>query len=271
MRQLKILWVDDEIDLLKPFVIFLEERGYFVKTVSNGNDAVAIILEDKFDLILLDEMMPGMDGLATLMEIKKINPSMPIVMCTKSEEEGIMDKAIARQIDDYLIKPINPGQIIMTVKKIFQADEIRHNQVGQEYAQYIAKLNQRLFADPDWNDWGKIYSEICRWDVSIDELNEPNLEHTHFLEKRNCNTEFCNYIEANYADWMKSDNRPVFSFDIISEYITPLFEEEKPVYFIILDCMRLDQYYALEPYLKELFNVDLNLYFSILPTATPYS
>ncbi len=271
MRQLKILWVDDEVELLKPFVIFLEDKGYKVTTVTNGTDAIAYVVKEKFDLVLLDEMMPGLDGLSTLLEIRKINTSIPIVMVTKSEEEGLMDKAIARQITDYLIKPINPNQIIMAVKKIFQADEIRQNQIGEEYSRFSAQLNQRLFAAPQWDDWTNIYRDMCRWDIQIDELNDAGLSHMHFLEKRNCNTEFCNYIEEHYGEWLKSDDRPSFSFDVISEYISPIFEEEKPVYFIILDCMRLDQYFALEPFISELFNVDLQLYYSILPTATPYS
>ena len=271
MRKLKILWVDDEIDLLEPFVIFLQDKGYHVRKVSNRTDAVAMVLNEKFDLVLLDEMMPGMDGLATLQEIKQINPNLAVVMVTKSEEEGLMDKAIARQISDYLIKPINPNQIIMTVKKIFQADEIRHNQIGEEYSRYIAKLNQSLFQAPDWNDWKTIYKEMCKWDITIDEINDQALAHTHFLEKRNCNTEFTNYISSNYSEWLKQDERPTFSFDVLSETVTPLFDEGKPVYFIILDCMRLDQYLAIEPFLQELFDVDLDLYYSILPTATPYS
>ncbi len=268
---MKILWVDDEIDLLKPFVMFLEERGYEVTTVSNGSDAIAIVLGDKYDLVLLDEMMPGLDGLTTLQEIKKINSAIPIVMVTKNEEEGLMEKAIASQIADYLIKPINPNQIIMAIKKIFQADEIRQNQIGEEYTKFSVKLNQQIFAAPDWKDWINIYKSMCKWDLTIDEINDSALANMHFLEKRNCNTEFCNYIEDNYLKWLNTDDRPNLSFDVISNYVTPLFSENKPIYFIIMDCMRLDQYYAIEPFIKELFDVDLDIYYSILPTATPFS
>jgi DNA-binding response OmpR family regulator len=145
MKQMHILWVDDEIDLLKPFILFLEERNYLVDTCNNGTDAIEKVVENKFDLVILDEMMPGLDGLATLQEIKRINPALPIVMVTKSEEEGLMDKAIASQISDYLIKPINPKQIIMAIKKIFQADEIRANQIGQQYTRYIAEIESENF------------------------------------------------------------------------------------------------------------------------------
>ncbi len=167
-KQMKILWVDDEIDLLQSFVLFLEERNYLVDTCNNGNDAIDKVLENKYDLVILDEMMPGLDGLTTLQEIKRINPSLPIVMVTKSEEEGLMDKAIASQIADYLIKPINPNQIIMAIKKIFQADEIRANQIGEQYTRYITQLNQRLFDNPGWEDWANIYREMAYWEIQID-------------------------------------------------------------------------------------------------------
>jgi CheY-like chemotaxis protein len=271
MQQLRILWVDDEIEHLKPFEMFLSERGYQVKTVSNGADAIDLVLKEKFDLILLDEMMPGMDGLTTLREIKKINTSIPVVMVTKSEEEGLMDDAIAGQIADYLIKPVNPNQIILAIKKIFQADEIRRNKIGEEYTKFASDLSQELFSAPGWQKWTEIYHNICNWDLVLDEVNDPALSQTHFLEKMNCNSEFSSYIVQNYKDWLKTDERPNLSFDVISEYIIPKLNDRKPVYFIVLDCMRLDQYFAIEPFLKEMFDVDLSLYYSILPTATPYS
>jgi len=271
MKQMQILWVDDEIDLLKPFILFLEERKYNVETCNNGTDAIEKVVENKYDLVILDEMMPGLDGLATLQEIKRINPALPIIMVTKSEAEGLMDKAIASQISDYLIKPINPNQIIMAIKKIFQADEIRANQIGQQYTRYIAELNQKLFATPDWDEWSQIYRELSYWELQIDQVNDEGLRQTHFLEKRNCNTEFTNYVERNYSNWLKSDERPNLSFDLISQYIAPHFPENLPIYFIIVDCMRLDQYLAIQPYIQELFDEELDLYYSILPTATPYS
>jgi CheY-like chemotaxis protein len=271
MQKLRILWVDDEIEHLKPFVIFLNDRGYSVRTVSNGSDAIDLVLKEKFDLILLDEMMPGMDGLTTLREVRKINTSIPVVMVTKSEEEGLMDDAIAGQIADYLIKPVNPNQIILAIKKIFQADEIRRNKVGEEYTKFSAELSQKLFAAPNWDEWLNLYKEICHWDLELDQINDTALAQTHFLEKMNCNAEFSNYVADNYKTWLKSDDRPNMSFDVISEYIIPKLNDDKPVYFVVLDCMRLDQYYAIEPYLKEMFDVDLSLYYSILPTATPYS
>lgn len=271
MKQMKILWVDDEIDLLKPFIMFLEERNYLVETCNNGSDAVEQTLDEKYDLIIMDEMMPGMDGLTTLQEIKRTSPALPIIMLTKSEEEGLMNKAIASQISDYLIKPINPSQIIMAIKKIFQADEIKANQIGEQYSRYMAQLNQKLFSSPTWEEWAEIYKEMAQWELRIDEVNDDGLRQTHFLQKRDCNTEFTNYVEKHYREWLRTDDRPNLSFDVLSQYIAPNFEENVPVYMIIIDCMRLDQYLAIQPFIQELFDEELDLYYSILPTATPYS
>lgn len=266
------MWVDDEIESLKPLVFFLREKGYDVVTFTNGSDAIASVVKDNFDLILLDEMMPGLDGLTTLEEIKKINASIPVIMVTKSEEEGLMEDAIANKIEDYLIKPINPNQIILAIKKFFQKDEIMQNKIGEEYAKFSAQTNQALFSDPNWEDWKKIYYKICDWDLKLDEINDANLSQTHFLQKKNFNTEFCNYVEDNYKDWITSDERPMLSFDLISEFVGPEVEEAKgPVYFIIMDCMRYDQYKAIEPFIAEMFDIELESYYSILPTATPYS
>ncbi len=271
MHRINILWVDDEIDMLKPFVIFLEERGYHVAAVSNGTDAVSMITDRAFDLVFLDEMMPGMSGLETLKEIKRINSSLPVVMVTKSEEEGLMDGAIAGQIADYLIKPINFNQIIMAIKKIIQADDIKRDMIGQEYAQFSAQLNQKIFAQPGFDEWTEIYRDLCHWDMRLDGINEANITQTHFLEKLNCNSEFSDYVIRNYRDWLTSEKRPFFSFDVVSEKLLPELGKNHPVYLIVLDCMRLDQYFAIEPMLNELFDINLNLYYSILPTATPYS
>ena len=271
MQRIKILWVDDEIEMLKPFVIFLEDRGYQVDTALNGSDAVSMITNQSYDLVLLDEMMPGMSGLATLKEIKRINSSIPVVMVTKSEEEGLMEGAIAGQIADYLIKPINPNQIIMAIKKIIQADDIKRDRIGRDYAQFSAQLSQKTFAEPNYAEWKDIYLDLCRWDLRLDEINEANISQTHFLEKLNCNSEFSDYISKNYRNWLGSEERPLFSFDVVPEILLPEMGKGNPVYLIVLDCMRLDQYFAFEPMLNDLFDINLQLYYSILPTATPYS
>jgi hypothetical protein len=216
-------------------------------------------------------MMTGLGGLATLTEIKKINSDIPIVMVTKNEEEGLMDKAIAESIEDYLIKPINPNQIIMTIKKIFSKNDILYNKTGEIYTNFVSNLNYNLSTSPNFNEWTNIYKEICEWDIQLDEVGDEALKQTHFLQKRNCNTDFCNYIEKNYIKWLKEDNRPLLSFDLVTNFLLPELEKKKTVFFIILDCLRLDQYLVIEPLIKEYFNVELDLYYSIIPTATPYS
>jgi len=268
---MKILWIDDEIELLKPFLLFLKDKGYDVQTETNGQDGITRIQLENFDLILLDEMMPGLDGLATLQEIKKVHAHIPIVMVTKNEEEGLMEEAIASQIADYLIKPINPNQIIMSIKKIFKVNEIVSNKVGQEYTNFVIQLNDRISANPNYNEWMSIYYDICKWDVLIDEIDDENLKQTHFLQKRTCNVVFGNYVEKNYANWLQIDERPDFSFDIISKYVLPQLDQSETIYLLLLDCLRLDQYLSIEPLIREYFDIDFNTYMSILPTATPYS
>ena len=160
----------------------------------------------------------------------------------------------------------------MAIKKIFQADEIKKSRIGKEYSRFSAELNDKILSSPNCHEWYEIYRDICKWDLRIDEMNEATLLQMHFLEKMNCNTEYSNYVKDNYKNWLNSDERPDLSFDLISKYVIPNIEKTlNPVYFIVIDCMRLDQYYAIEPYLKELFDIDLHLYTSILPTATPYS
>jgi len=173
-----------------------------------------------------------------------------------------MDNAIAGQIADYLIKPVNPSQIIMAIKKIFDADEIKRNKIGQEYSKFSARLNQKLFSSPTWEDWYEIYRDICKWDLTFDDINDATLSQMHFLEKKNCNTEFSHFISEEYPGWIKTDERPNLSFDLISEFVAPKINDENNIYFIVLDCMRLDQFKVIEPYIQELFDVDLKMYYS---------
>jgi len=270
-RQIRILWIDDEVCLLKPFILFLQEKGHDIETVTNGSDGISKVASGNYDLILLDEMMPGLDGLTTLQEIKKVKPEVKVVMVTKNEEEGLMEKAIASYIADYLIKPVNPSQILMTIKKLFNTEEIISNKAGEEYSKFISDINSKISQPLNWKEWADIYLNICKWDINIDELRDQALKQTHFLQKKNCNTEFSNYVEKNYQHWLKVDDRPVFSFDVVSNYILPEIDKGKTVYFLLLDCLRLDQYLVLEPLIREFFDINLDLYYSILPTATPYS
>ena len=271
MKKAKILWIDDEIQMLKPHILFLEERNFEVVSASNGNDGIALVEEQNFDIVLLDEMMPGLDGLETLVQINKLNETLPVVMVTKNEEEGLMNKAIAQQITDYIIKPINPNQVLMSIKKIIMSEEIRRNRTGEEYAEFSAKLNQKLFTEPNWQDWIDIYRSLAEWDLKLDQLYYEDIMQMHSYEKKNCDVEFSNYIAAHYEEFLTESDAPVLSPDIVRKYAADRLYTKKVVYFVVLDCLRLDQFMVLKPFLEELFNVKTDYYYSILPTSTPYS
>jgi CheY-like chemotaxis protein len=271
MKKAKILWIDDEIEMLKPHILFLEERNYEVSPASNGNDGIKLVEENNFDLVLLDEMMPGLDGLETLSEIKKRNGSIPIVMITKNEEEGLMNKAISQQITDYIIKPINPNQILISIKKILMSEEIRRNRMGEEYAQFSVWLNQKLFSEPDWEDWVEIYRKILDWDLRFDNLYNEDIAQMHNYERKNCDNEFGNFINNNYKHWLHSESHPTLSYELVKKYLIPQIYKKKLVYFVVLDCLRLDQFMVFKPYLERLFNIKTDFYLSVLPTSTPYS
>ncbi|MGC9337530.1 MAG: response regulator [Candidatus Cloacimonadia bacterium] len=271
MKKAKILWVDDEIPMLKPQILFLEERNFDVVTATNGDDAIKLVEENDFELVLLDEMMPGLDGLTTLSEIKKIKETLPVVMITKNEEEGLMNKAISKQITDYIIKPINPNQVLMSIKKILLSEEIKKNRIGEEYSEFSAWLNQKLFSEPTWKDWIEIYRRLIDWDLKFDSINDDEMRQMHIYEKKNCNVEFANFIESNYPSWIRGKEHPILSPELVEKYVLPNLTRKKTVYFIILDALRLDQFLVLRPYLEQLFNIHTDFYFSILPTSTPYA
>jgi CheY-like chemotaxis protein len=267
----QILWVDDEIDQLKSQIIFLESKGYKITEVSNGEDAVALVGKKNFDLVLLDEMMPGKDGLTTLEEIKEKSPHLPVIMVTKSEEENLMEQAIGQKIDDYLTKPVNPSQVLSAAKKILDTRKIRVQRMAQEYAKASAKIRSALFGPLSWREWIDIHQTLCEWDLEIDNFGDPDLRQSHQGQRRECNIEFAKYIEDAYLKWLAKENPPALSVDLVSQYLFPLFSKTKRVIFIVMDCMRLDQWLTIEPTLDEYFHIKRDYYYSILPTATPYS
>jgi len=266
-----ILWVDDEIDQLKSHIIFLKSKGYQVTEASNGDDAVALVGRRNFDLVLLDEMMPGKDGLTTLEEIKEKNPHLPVIMVTKSEEENLMDQAIGKKIDDYLTKPVNPSQILSAAKKILETKRIRAERLAQDYARTSAEIRSSLFGALSWEDWIHIHRTLCEWDLEIDNFGDADLRQTHQGQRRECNIEFGKYIEGTYLKWLSRENPPPLSVDLVKRYLFPLLVAQKRVVFIVMDCMRLDQWMTIEPVLDEYFHLRRDHYYSILPTATPYS
>ena len=267
----KILWVDDEIDSLKPHILFLEKKGFEVSGVMSGDDAVEAVRDNMYDLVLLDEMMPGKDGLTTLEEIKDIRPHLPVVMVTKSEEESLMDEAIGQKIDDYLVKPVIPSQILLVIKRILDSKKIISSSSMKRYIAEINRFNQKLYGDLQPEDWLEAARIMASWDLELDESNDTGLFHTHEGTKKEWNIEFTKYIEREYTRWLFSDNRPVLSPDITARFVVPPLKANRKVLFVVVDCMRLDQWMMVEPLLAEFYNIERHYYFSILPSATPFA
>lgn len=265
-----ILWVDDEIDLLKAHIIFLEERGYKVETAANGDDAIEKVKNSHFDLVLLDEMMPGRDGLSTLVELKEIKPNLPVVMATKSEEERLMEQAIGQKIDDYLTKPVNPSQVLSVVKRILDKKRIMESHITQEVVTEFNRVNAQLMGPLSWQDWIDIHTRMSAIELELENFRDMGLHQSHQDLKRQCNAEFANFVFKNYLNWIKGDGPPL-SVDIVKKYVAPNLKDKKMTVFIVVDCMRYDQWLIIEPVLAEYFNIRRECYYSILPTATPFS
>ena len=273
MNKTKILWVDDEVEFLQPHILFLQDKGYDVETAMNAEDGLELIKQTNFDLVLLDEMMPGMDGLTALGEIKKITPGLPVIMITKNEEESLMEDAIGAQITDYLTKPVNPSQILIAAKKILESRDISQKKFTRDYTQELNKINMQLMGRMEPEDWIDIFLKLCAWDVELDSLPDKELREIIYNQRRECNVEFGKYIERNYIDWVNADkeDRPTLSHDIIEKYVYPEVKEGKKVAFFVIDCMRLDQWLALEKYFYDYYTIQKDYYFGILPTATPFA
>lgn len=273
LKKGRILWVDDEIDLLKSHIRFLNSRGFDVEPVSNGNDAVKMVSQENFDLVLLDEMMAGKDGLTTLEEIKEILPGLPVVMITKNEAESLMEQAIGKKITDYLTKPVNPSQILMVCKKILEQQRIASELASKSYMEEFREISNLLYQNLSSAKWIEIYQKLAKWDLEFDEHQDLGLRETFEDQVRDCNIEFAKFIETNYSNWVKevSQARPVLSPDVIRQHVIPLLRRGEKVLFILLDCMRLDQWLTIEPLLYNLYNIRKDFYFSVIPSATPYA
>jgi CheY-like chemotaxis protein len=271
MTNKRILWVDDEIDSLKPHIMFLKQKGFELDEAISGEDALIKVREGQYDLVLLDEMMPGMDGLTTLEEIKEIKPHLPVVMVTKSEEETLMEEAIGQKIADYLTKPVNPSQVLMVIKRILDTKKIISESQMKRYITEINRFNQKLYGaiEPeDWLDAGRL---LAGWDREIDESPDPGLLQTHVGTRKEWNTEFTKYLEKNYVKWLHSENGPTLSPQVLDKYLLPLLKEGKKVLLLVIDCMRLDQWMAVEPLIAEFYEIRRDSYFSMLPSATPFA
>lgn len=269
-----ILWIDDEIELLRPHTILLQKRGFVVDTASNGDDAVELVQNKSYDLIFLDEMMVGISGLETLTKIKELDASVPVVMVTKSEEEQLMEEAVGNKISDYLTKPVNPAQILMTVKKFLESGRIETEKFTQDYLQGFNQITQKLFQPLEWNDWVEIYNKLVQWSMELDRLGNDGLKQTLQDQWREANAEFSKFVENNYFDWVQKDFQeadPIMSPHLLDKYIHPFLKEKRKVFFFVVDCMRLDQWLVMKDLLSPYYNFYTDFYCGILPTATQFA
>ena len=272
-----LLWVDDEIELLKAHIIFLEKKGYEVVTVSNGADAIDQCRQQTFDLILLDEMMPGLSGLETLQQIKDIQPATPVVMCTKSEEENIMDQAIGSKIADYLIKPVNPSQILLSLKKNIHRKDIVTEVTQSGYQQVYQQIAMQMMDCRNWQDWMEVYKRLVKWELELSDTDSSMTEMLS-MQKEEANIGFAKYIAKNYLNWVDPknmgkpvDDRPVMSPDIFKTKIFPMLDKGEKVFLIVIDNFRYDQWKMLAMDIGDSFEIEEDMYMSILPTATQYA
>lgn len=268
----RLLWVDDEIDLLKAHCIFLQKRGYEVATASNGRDAIELCRSENFDLVLLDENMPGLSGLETLSAIKDLHPDIPVVMVTKNEAEDLMDQAIGSKIDDYLLKPVNPMQILLTLKKNIHQREIVQEITTSGYRQDFGRIAMMADDASDSEAWKELYRRIVRWELQLEETNDGALSEMHQQQKEEANMAFGKYIRKNYEKWLADrENSPVLSPDVFKHSVFPRLNEGRSVTVMVLDNFRYDQWRMLSQELAEDFDIEEDLYFSILPTSTQYA
>ena len=267
-----LLWVDDEIEMLRAHIIFLEKKGYDVTTVNNGNDAIEECRKRNFDLVLLDEMMPGITGLETLQQIKEISPSTPIVMVTKSEEENIMDQAIGQKIADYLIKPVNPSQILLALKKNIHKKQIVTEVTQTGYRKEFQDIAMHIMDCNTLDDWKDIYRRLVRWEL---ELSSADSDMTEMLQmqKEEANNSFAKFVRKNYLSWVApgTTQRPLMSPDIFKKCVFPAVNNGEKVFLIVIDNFRYDQWRTLAQDIGEMFDVNEDIYMSILPTATQYA
>ncbi|MCX2573795.1 T9SS response regulator signal transducer PorX [Pedobacter sandarakinus] len=273
MQETKILWADDEIDLLKPHILLLNDKGYDVTTFTNGNDALEAFGKAHFDLVFLDENMPGMSGIETLSAIKNLNPDVPVVLITKSEEENLMEDAIGSKIDDYLIKPVNPKQVLLTIKKLIDNKRLVSEKTSMAYQQDFRRLGMTLSDRLSYDEWIDVYKKIVFWELELEKLDDPQMHEILTMQKQEANTQFSKFIQENYLDWIKNkDQSPLLSNDLLKKKAFPHINDNTPVFFILIDNLRYDQWKIINPLISEYFRVDEeDMYTSILPTATQYA
>jgi CheY-like chemotaxis protein len=273
MNAAKILWIDDEMESLKSQIMFLENKGYQVKSLSNGFDAVDFVKENEVDVVLLDESMPGISGLETLQKIKEINTQIPIVLITKNETENLMDEAIGSQITDYLIKPVNPNQVWLSLKKIIDNKRLVAEKTTSAYQEQFRDLFMALNNNPNYNEWMEIYKRLVYWELEMKKSDSPEMQEVLQSQKAEANTEFFKFISKNYASWVKDQaaDAPIMSNSLMKYKVFPHVEKGTPTFFLLIDNLRLDQWKTIQPIFAESFRInEEDTFYSILPTATQY-
>ena len=274
MSQIKILWVDDEIDLLKPHILFLEKKNYHVTTCNNGQDAIDLFDENNFDVVFLDENMPGLSGLETLSELKEKKSSVPVIMITKSEEEYIMEEAIGSKIADYLIKPVNPNQILLSLKKNLDHSRLISEKTTLDYQKEFRKIAMDMAMVRTYEDWVELYKKLLFWELELENIEDQSMVEILESQKTEANVQFGKFIERNYEDWFQPKaDKPILSHEIFGELVAPeIRKKDKPILFVVIDNLRYDQWKAFESVVNNHYKLEKEVsYFSILPTATQYA
>lgn len=274
MRTIKILWTDDEVEALKPHIFFLQEKGYEIDTCSNGNDTIDLVRQNRYDLIFLDENMPGLSGIETLRLIREVRTDIPVVMITKSEEEDLMETAIGSEIADYLIKPVKPKQVLLAIKKILDQRRLVTEKTTTDYRQEFSRITNMISSASTFRDWSELYKKIVFWESELEKSTDSGMDEILRMQENEANNSFSKFMINNYLNWLKPENpnKPLLSPALFSDKIFPLVQEHKPLFFILIDNMRYDQWKTISAELSGLYRIiEEDIYFSILPTATQFS
>ena len=273
MRKIKILWTDDEVEALSSHIYFLQEKGYEIDTCSNGNDTIDLVRQNSYDLIFLDEHMPGLSGIETLRQIREVRTDIPVVMITKSEEEEIMESAIGSEIADYLIKPVKPNQVLLTIKKILDQRRLITAKTTTEYRQDFSRISEMISSASSFSDWTDLYRKIVFWESELEKSSDQGMAEILRLQESEANNLFSKFISGNYLNWLKPDaiSKPLLSPSLFSSKIFPQIKDKTPVFFILIDNLRFDQWKTIAAELAGLFRIiEEDIYFSILPTSTQF-
>ncbi len=272
MTAIKILWVDDEIDLLKPHVLFLQQKNYDVTTCQSGSEAIELVEKENFDIVLLDENMPGLTGLETLGEIKAKRDTLPVIMITKSEEENIMEDAIGSKIADYLIKPVNPNQILLSLKKNLDTSRLVSEKVTLTYQQEFRKIAMDMAMVRTFEEWVDLYQKLVYWELELENIEDQGMHEILESQKAEANNQFFKFVERHYPEWFEDAEKPIMSHTLFKERIAPHLKDKTPTLLIVIDNLRYDQWKAFEPIISNYYKKESEeAYCSILPTATQYA